>query len=133
MSSFWFIPIAGFSCSMNIPFLITQRGCWCVCVTGARRGWAGVSWLATLLNLCQKGKTGCPLAEEADRAYLKAKPLTGFPKVIQHDIDDRHLVDARSINFHHRLRISLLLLKEKNIKCVINCLSRIIHLLVLII
>lgn len=117
---------------MNIPFLITQCGCWCVCFwrkEGEGRG----SRLATLLDLCQKGKTGCPLAEEADRAYLKAKPLTGFPKVIQHDIDDRHLVDARSINFHHRLRISLLLLKEKEMKCVINCLSRIIQLLVLII
>lgn len=99
-----------------------------VCVFLAQGGGGqGVSWLATLLDLCQKGKTGCPLAEEADRAYLKAKPLTGFPKVIQHDIDDRHLVDARSINFHHRLRISLLLLKEKEMKYVINCLSRIIQ------
>lgn len=96
-----------------------------VCVFVARGGGGqGVSWLATLLDLCHKGKRGCPLAEEADRAYLKAKPLTGFPKVIQHDIDDGHLVDARSINFHHRFRISLLQLKEKDINCVINSLKQ---------
>lgn len=91
-----------------------------VCVFVAQGGGGlGVSWLATLLDLCHKGRGGCPLAKEADRAYFKSKPLTGFPKVIQHDIDDRHLVDARSVNFHHRFRISLLQLKQKETNCML--------------
>lgn len=91
-----------------------------VCVFVAQGGGGlGVSWLATLLDLCHKGRGGCPLAKEADRAYFKSKPLTGFPKVIQHDIDDGHLVDARSVNFHHRFRISLLQLKQKETNCML--------------
>lgn len=43
------------------------------------------------------------LTEEADGADLKAEPLIGFPKVIQHDVDDRQLVDAGSVDLHHRL------------------------------
>lgn len=52
MSSLCFIPIAGFqSCdwdptgAMNIPFQITQCGCWCVCLwrkEGA--GWGSLGW-----------------------------------------------------------------------------------------
>lgn len=50
----------------------------------------------------QRG-VGARLAEETDGADLEAKPLVGFPKVIQHDVDDGQLVDAGSVDLHHRL------------------------------
>lgn len=44
-----------------------------------RKKGVGGSWLAALLDL---GPWWCPLAEEADRAYLKTKPLIRISKVI---------------------------------------------------
>lgn len=42
------------------------------------------------------------LAEETDGADLEAEPLVGIPKVVQHDVDDGQLVDAGSVDLHHR-------------------------------
>lgn len=55
------------------------------------------------LTLSFSGGAGACLTEEADGADLKAEPLVGFPKVIQHDIDDGQLVDAGSVDLHHCL------------------------------
>lgn len=48
----------------------------------------------------QQGVGAC-LAEETDGADLKAKPLVGFPKVTQHDVNDGQLVNAWSVDLHH--------------------------------
>lgn len=48
------------------------------------------------------------LAQETDNAHLKAKPLVGVSKVIQHDVDDGQLVNAGSVDLHHRPGIALL-------------------------
>lgn len=49
-----------------------------------------------------RGGPGASLAEETDGADLEAEPLVGLPKVVQHDVDDGQLVDAGSVDFHHR-------------------------------
>lgn len=54
------------------------------------------------LSFSGGGGAGTCLAEETDGADLKAKPLVGIPKVIQHDVDDGQLVDAGSVDLHHR-------------------------------
>lgn len=64
----------------------------------------GSVWMLiyTLRPCPSAGGAGACLAEETDRADLKAKPLVGIPKVIQHDVDDGQLVDAGSVDLHHR-------------------------------
>lgn len=73
-------------------------------------GWGGKGgWISACGSqyrpsdpVLQRG-AGARLTEEADGADLKAEPLVGFPKVIQHDINDGQLVDAGSVDLHHRL------------------------------
>lgn len=47
------------------------------------------------------------LAKEADGPNFKAKLLVRVPKVSQHDVDERNLIDFGSINLHHSLSVAL--------------------------
>ena len=75
---------------------------------GARRegarGWGVRSRYATLSFSWE----GAWLAQETDWADLEPQPLGGIPKVIQHHINDGHLVDACSVDLHHGLGVALL-------------------------
>lgn len=54
------------------------------------------------------------LAKEADGPNFKPKLLVRVPKVSQHDVDDRNLIDFGSINLHHSLSVALPRLQDMN-------------------
>lgn len=62
--------------------------CVCVCVSAVH----------TSERVPARRAEGQPSPEEADRSDLEAKSLVWISEVVQHDVDDRKLVDARSVN-----------------------------------
>lgn len=84
-----------------------------------RKGWGannGVWWYPERLNLTFSAGPiksfffllfHFYLAKEADGPNFEPKLLVRVPKVSQHDVDDRNLIDFGSINLHHSLSVAL--------------------------
>lgn len=58
---------------------------------------------------------GC-LAKEADGADFEAEPLVGVAEVVEHDVQDGQLVDARGVDLQNCLGVALLGLHAKKKK-----------------
>lgn len=54
------------------------------------------------------------LAEEANGSNFEPKFLVRIPKVSQHDVDDRDLIDFGSVNLHHSLSVALPRLQKRH-------------------
>lgn len=54
----------------------------------------------------QRGEGAC-LTQETHGTDLEAEPLVGFPKVIEHDVDDGQLVDAGGVDLQHGPGVTL--------------------------
>lgn len=57
-------------------------------------------WIVVVLTLsCSLGRVS--LTQEAHGADLEAESLVGLPEVVEHDVDDGQLVDARRVDLQH--------------------------------
>lgn len=56
------------------------------------------------------------LAKEANGSNFEPKFLVRIPKVSQHDVDDRNLIDFGSVNLHHSLSVALPRLQKRHTK-----------------
>ena len=85
-------------------------------VGSTRHAWNRTPSNPVLQLVGESGGGGQVLAHEADRAHLETEPLAGLTKVIEHDIDDGHLVDARSVDLHHCFGVARLQLERIEVK-----------------